>query len=266
MKNSSIIAQRNYTACPDVDMFNLHSHENYEIFCFLSGKAKYYVEGTVYNLKPCDILIMKKAEVHSLLLLKNIPYERIVINFESDAIVGDIAKKLINFLNERPLGVNNIYSSSVFKDNSWQEYLLKICESKDMDTKSLYLTVLLNELYESRELVVKEEGIRESISNIIEYINEHLTEDISLDAICKKFYISKTHINLRFKQVIGTTVWSYIKQKRLILAKSLLAEGMKPVEVCFATGFSEYNSFYKSYMSFFGSSPKNDYKKKQSRK
>ena len=55
-------AFKNYTKKPNLNMFTPHTHNNYEIFCFLSGDAKYFVEGNIYNLKPGDILIIKKSE------------------------------------------------------------------------------------------------------------------------------------------------------------------------------------------------------------
>lgn len=31
--------------------FHMHTHDYYEIYCFFSGNAKYYIEGNIYNLK-----------------------------------------------------------------------------------------------------------------------------------------------------------------------------------------------------------------------
>ena len=39
-----IHANKNYTEKPDVNLFKKHTHDNYEIFCFLSVDAKYFVE------------------------------------------------------------------------------------------------------------------------------------------------------------------------------------------------------------------------------
>ena len=62
----SLHAQKTCTKKPDVSLFNKHTHDNYEIFCFLSGDAKYFIEGTIYDLKPNDILIIKKSDIHCL--------------------------------------------------------------------------------------------------------------------------------------------------------------------------------------------------------
>ena len=258
MGNRPISSGRYSTAQPDTKRFHLHTHGDYEIFLFISGKAKYYIEGTVYHLKPYDMLIIKKAEAHTLLLLKNVEYERVVINFKESALMGD-SHKIIEFLDSKPLGLNNKYPASVLKDNDWMKYIDIICKDEDMETKRLYLTVLLNEMYKKRSFTQNGDETKETVAKIVEYINNNLRERLSLDDICNRFYISKTHINYKFKKVIGTTVYAYIKQKRVLLAKSLLASGEKPSAVCEKCGFLDYNSFYKAYVSYFGRSPNRDY-------
>ena len=66
MSEYLIKAEKNYTLLPDTSMFNMHTHNYYELFCFLSGDANYYIEGTIYNLKPNDILIINKLEALNL--------------------------------------------------------------------------------------------------------------------------------------------------------------------------------------------------------
>lgn len=44
---------------PVPEEFYMHAHERFELFHFLSGKAKYLVEGTEYMLMPHDTLLMR---------------------------------------------------------------------------------------------------------------------------------------------------------------------------------------------------------------
>lgn len=262
MSQYFISASRTYTEKPNVDLFKMHTHENYEIFCFISGKAKYYVEGTEYILNPYDILIMKKAEAHSLLLLKDVPYERIVINFDASAIVGENANKIIDFLNNRPLGKKNLFPFSRFKEKHWIYYLEKIYTSEDPAMQQIYLTVLLNELYSAfPDITYSNNAIEGNITEIIEYINRNLSSDIRLESICNHFHVSESHTNRKFKQITGRTIWNYITTKRLLLAKELLLNGNNPTKVYLQCGYNDYCSFYKGYKEKFNRSPKEDYKK-----
>ncbi|MEE1055581.1 MAG: hypothetical protein U0L36_07085, partial [Acutalibacteraceae bacterium] len=64
-----------------------------------------------------------------------------------------------------------------------------------MNEKQIYLTVLLTELSKNYSKI--QENIppaKDNIIDIINYINTHLTENLSLDIICNNFYISKAQI------------------------------------------------------------------------
>jgi AraC-like DNA-binding protein len=93
---------------------------------------------------------------------------------------------------------------------------------------------------------------------VISYINEHLFENISIESLCKQFYISKSQLNILFKKATNTTVWKYITTKRLISARHLLYNGMSAYEACIQSGFKDYSTFYRRYKDFFGTSPQED--------
>ena len=254
-------AKKTYTENPDTNAFQMHTHDGYEVYCFLSGKAKYFVEGTVYPLRPGDILIMKKAESHTLLLLKDQPYERIAIHFSADAIIGEGRDKLLSFMNERPLGKSNRFPAAIFKDKNWLYYLSSACDTDDIEKQKLYLTVLISELCDSASDIRPDSEARDNISEVIAYINSHLSDDISLDSICSVFHTSRSHTNRKFRQMTGSSMWEYIKRKRLLMAKELLLGGESPYRVYEKCGFNEYSSFYRAYKSEFGVSPKENHKK-----
>lgn len=263
MEKPLIKAARSYIQKPDLSKFHMHTHEDYEIYCFLSGNAQYFVEGNIYTLKPGDILIMKKAEAHSLLIHTLIPYERIVVNFELEALLGEDRWKLREFMDGRPLGKYNRYPASVFQDSHWLYYLDRICNAKEMEEKRLYLTTLVHELYQGFGRICKEEPIKDSAIEIISYINRHLTEPLDLELICQRFYLSKSQLNRKFKRVTGSTVWEYISTKRLLLAKDLLQRGEHPTHVAEKCGFNDYCTFFRAYKARFHISPKEDYRKEK---
>lgn len=259
MQKRSIVSLKSRTESPDLTKFKMHTHENYELFMFLSGDGKYFVEGTVYPLSPGDLLIMKKAEAHSLLLNNNTPYERIVVNFSSEDILSDERESIIDFLDSRPLGKLNCYPAARFKDSYWQYYMTKICEAEGNSQKQIYLTVLLTELYKTPPILEKAStNHHNNTIDIINHINNHLTENLNLDKLCEKFYISKAQLNRNFKRMTGTTVWAYIKAKRLLLAKELLNQGHNPTQVSTLCGFGDYCSFFRAYKQRFSINPKSD--------
>ena len=252
-----IAANKSYTKKPDLNQFKRHTHDTYEIFCFLSGDAQYFVEGNIYDLKSNDILIIKKSETHVLLIRESIPYARCVINFNANALPESQRQTLISILDEKPLGKHSRITGDEFEKSRWMYYIDKIIQAEDFDTKQLYLTVLLNEL--CKNIGKYKDFLKTREENLIEYINRNLMTISSLDEISEHFLISKTHLNRKFKLVTGSTVWDYIVAKRLIVAKDMLSSGWKPNVVSEKIGYLEYSSFYRAYKKQFGVSPRADY-------
>ncbi len=252
-------AVSNEVIAPDISSFNLHTHTQHELYCFIHGSADYYVEGSVYNLRPGDILLMRKGEAHSLLMKKNIPYKSLVINFDTENLASEAADHIIDFIEKRPLGKNNKYSAQDLKNKNIHYYLNKTIETKNEIEKKLYLTLVLNEL--SKETPISEENdFKQRIFlNIVAYINANLSEEISLESLSKRFYLSKTHLIRLFKKYTGTTFWNYLLAKRLVLAHELLQKGNRPTTVFIKAGFNDYSTFFKAYKSKYGKSPKEDF-------
>lgn len=258
-----IAASWNRTEVPDLDKFTMHTQDCYEIYCFLDGDADYFVEGTVYTLRSGDILILKKAEAHSLLIKSLVPYERIAVHFSPDTVLGFRAPMLLEFLDSRPLGKFNRYPASMFRNN-WIYYLKQICTYKDYYPRQVYITTLLWELYENyHKITGLDTADRDPITDVIGYINDRLTEKLSLEQLCDRFFMSKAQLNRRFKKATGSTVWEYIMAKRLLLAKERLQAGVPPTTACTQSGFNDYCAFYRAYKAKFGNSPKADQLRKK---
>lgn len=243
---------------PSKVQFSNHTHERYELYCFLSGDVDFYIEGNAYRLSPGDLIIIKKAESHAMAVKGPTPYHRLVVHFNESALVyqpGE-TEQLLKFLNDRPLGRNNIFPAADHPDTHWKHYLHSICNTDSMAQKQLYLTILLQEL--SRVCVSDPPVYRDAMTDVIAYINDHLTQELTLDLLCREFFISKAQLNRRFKKATGTTVWNYIVTKRLILAKSFLQGGASANAACQQSGFKDYCTFFRAYKNRFGTSPQQD--------
>ncbi len=254
--------KRTYTETPDQSLFIMHTHDCYEIFCFLSGRANYFVEGSIYPLHPGDILLMKKSEAHSLLLKSTQPYERVVINFNAAVIAAPLRERLESFLDGRPLGKRNNYPATMFRELHWNYYIEQMENAADLAEQSAYLTVLLCELANRASSPMAPEGEQSSVSAIVDYINRHLSDPLSLDTVCQRFFISKSDLNKKFRQLVGTSVWDYITTKRLLRARELLRAGENPTKLYLQCGFREYCTFYRAYKQHFGVSPKADFQQR----
>ena len=251
-----IKSERTLTENPTQKAFSrLHAHDTYEILCFLSGNANYSVEGNRYKLLPGDIMIMRKNEFHHLIVKSDIPYERIIVNFDLPN-TPEYEDLLIPFT-DRAVGEKNLYRPSTIKDNNMIFYLKMLIDAKTRQRKLCWLLPFLDELNDAFILGnTKYKPISDKATDVINYINSHITEDLSLSMLAERFFISQNHLNRIFKESTGTTLWEYVTVKRLVLVQEKLNSGEKPTEAALKCGFKDYATFFRAYKKHFNASPR----------
>lgn len=249
---------------PDPEYFSMHAHEVNEVLVILSGKATMLVEGNEYDLFPGAVLLMRAGESHKLIPCTDEPYERIAIRFDPSVLASlDPEKELLIPFRERRLGSGNL-----FRLCSLEGILPSLMELNE--TSSSYhirlsvIAFLGSLLLEASNLhIQKDRNFREREElgknyEMIEYVNQNLAGDLSLDAISARFFLSKSQLSRSFKKATGSTLWDYVLIKRLLLARSLIREGESITGACEKSGFKEYSSFYRAYRKRFGVSPNQD--------
>lgn len=102
------------------------------------------------------------------------------------------------------------------------------------------------------------EDISESglINGIIRYLNEHITEELCLDAIASHFFTSKFHLSKSFRKYTGISIYQYIMKKRLTIARDLLRSGIPVTTACLECGFGDYSNFLKAFKREYDKNPK----------
>ena len=110
-------------------------------------------------------------------------------------------------------------------------------------------------IYETEHPTTRKES-NALYDNIIQYIEAHLDEDLSLDELAKKFFVSKYHISHIFKENFGISIHQYITKKRLSMCKDAIISNDNITKVYLMFGFKDYTSFFRAFKKEFGISPK----------
>lgn len=88
------------------------------------------------------------------------------------------------------------------------------------------------------------------------YIESNLTADLSIDDLCREFFVSKQMLYSVFRDQFNDTVKNYILKKRISEAKRLLKETDLPIsDVSRTCGFSDYNYFIRVFRKKTGVTP-----------
>ncbi len=242
-----------------------HYHEFYKLLFFVSGKGGYFVEGKRYVLSPGDIILIGKQCVHRPEFDNGIPCERIILYISPEFLeressnscqLTDCFSKEIDHVlrpNEKTRQMlfsvvsnmeqelsSNRYGSEIISNGMLLQLLIEIARS-----------TFHKEVQKPAPMLPKSKRMQD----IMRYLDEHLTDELNIDALADKFYISRFHMMRRFREETGTTIHSYISDHRLMLARDLIGQGEAATEVCFKCGFGSYSSFSRAYSKFFGTTP-----------
>lgn len=94
------------------------------------------------------------------------------------------------------------------------------------------------------------------IGNSIQYIEEHITENITVDGIAKAVNVSPFYFQKGFAMLCGYTVGEYIRNRRLTLAgNDLLVSQENIIDIALKYGYDSPDSFTKAFTRFHGTSP-----------
>ena len=93
------------------------------------------------------------------------------------------------------------------------------------------------------------------VIELIEFIGNNISEDLSIDLLADRFYMSKYHMMRIFKNETGYSIHQYISEKRILLARTLILGGMPATAACLECGFKDYSSFSRAFKNQLGVLP-----------
>lgn len=267
-RDADIFCHHTLDTAPRTEDYSMHVHESFELYYFICGDASYLVEGTEYELRPHDVLLMRGSETHKTKINSAAPYERAAIHF-SPAIFSalDPDGTLLMPFTKHQLGQNNRYSEDDFLSGRYKECFSDLDARRRETENRLFIIsrmlVILTELQYAYRAKTDAGAIEHPgpASEIVSYINLHLFEEMSLDSISRRFYLSKSQLNRVFSRATGSPVWEYVRIKRLLAARERLLAGESAVNVCTECGFKDYSSFFRAYKARFGQSPSSERQK-----
>lgn len=243
-----------------------HFHEFDKIVILLSGKVDYAVENEIYTLMPRDILLIRHHTIHKAIIDKSVPYDRIIIYLDEKYYTSVFPESDLTICFEhadksgkRRITVPEERRTDIFGLLENYEKISLTAESSRTVMRETYIIQLLLLLAEEAsahpESLSYKHGSK--IEETLSYINENLGSELSVELLSSRMYLSKSHFMRLFSEATGTTVHSYILQRRLLNASRMIREGTDAAEAARLNGFEDYSSFYRAFRKKLGVSPRN---------
>ena len=228
-----------------------HYHDFHKLILILDGNVKYYIEGLEYDLMPFDFVLVNRFLIHRPEIVQDKSekgYDRIILYLSDDFLRQyglldsfDKAKELKSYVVRFPANISaeifNMFET-VEADEKKQdsEYAGRLTTRIDL-MKAL---IAFNKACISEDFGFKPEArYNRKIIEIIEYIGNNLSKDLSIDLLADHFYMSKYHMMRTFKNETGYSIHQYISEKRILLARSYIMGGMPATNACIECGFRD---------------------------
>lgn len=234
----------------------LHTHTEFEIYINVSGDVSFLVENSLYALSRGDVIIARPGEHHHCVYRSDAPHKLFWILFD--------CKKNSEILDALQEGFCENYISP---QEELREELLELCSvlyKGDMTAEERIYTFfrIFAILKKSKNTPQRQQSaLPNELSQIIEYIDLHISEEITVASISNALYISQSTLERRFKEALDMTPLEYIRKKRLILAAEMLQDGKSVLNVGTSVGYSDNSYFIELFKKYYGITPY-QYKKK----
>lgn len=250
----------------DFEEYPPHWHTPIEIIMPEVGGYEIECNGKAFSLREQDIVIIPPGALHHLLAAEG---RRII--FQADLSKNPIFNEFESFLSFiqpsiliTPEDFPVIHEELVSLMRGIADEYLGNAPLKDaaIYSKLLKFLILIARVYTAPEdrftdiKPNKQQEYIEKFMSICKFINDHCTEDLTLEGVAAEAGFSKYHFSRLFKDFTGTTFYKYLNSRRIAYAESLLLDPeINITEAAVRSGYNSISAFMRMFKLVKGCTP-----------
>ncbi|RKM57339.1 AraC family transcriptional regulator [Butyrivibrio sp. X503] len=246
---------------------DMHNHTCHEILIIKEGCLNFFTENSGVEMERGDVALVPKYVFHRGELTTPGVYDRIVINV-SEEVIEKASTQHCNLnscfkpYNDKAIHTVHLDEDELEEINQLSTKLQENLFNTTPESVILamaYLKIImvkLNKKYKRNDIGIAQDKMPEIVKRTFNYIDEHITGDISLKILEKEIHSNGTYISRCVKKISGLSISQYVIAKRIDLAGKLLREGNTAYEACYRSGFNNYSNFSRTFTKQVGVSPK----------
>ncbi|WP_328824282.1 AraC family transcriptional regulator [Metabacillus schmidteae] len=243
-----------------------HFHSTFEVYYLMSGTREFFIKDRTFVVKEGDVIIISPNILHRTTNTELPKHERFIVN-----------------IHESCMGSCDQSNRGIFQPLFEQEYMILRCSLQEriliealsnniiqeiqdkMQGFEMYAQTLVQQLLIICCRHIKQNRIQslefpspmhERISEVVRYINNHYMNDLSLNLLADKFYVSPYYLSRFFKEATGFTFIEYLNSVRIKEAKKLLEQSTMKVNFIYKkVGFRSITHFGRVFKSVTGYAP-----------
>lgn len=246
-----------------------HSHAQYEIYYFHSGKCRYMLGDRMIDLVPGDLILMNGMTRHAPQMDRSTAYVRTTFLFDPSCL---------QMLEEKPRHLNLLMPFQVLRNHHLrldgeerreaEELLARLNAHYGKDDLLAYhrlrlafLDFLLFVFGQCREAIDLQGGLpndkERNVQNVLAFIENRYTEEIHLEQLEEELHVSRYYLSRIFREVTGQTIFGYLYRRRINQAKMLflLDREQTVTHVSYQVGFKHPAHFSRLFKQQVGMTP-----------
>lgn len=246
-------------------MVEAHQHDCLEILLSLTDGGNFFLVDNLHSIHRGTLVLIEEHVLHRSVSTSDL-YERFVLHIPYKTLVeisgtkADFSSVLsrsccLQLDEEAFLAVRRLMEQCYRQSEEFGNEVLRDCAFLSL------LVTICRLLMQPSVSTVPPNGLSIPIRETIDWINGHLSENLSLNTLAEHCYITKYHLCRLFKEETGFTVGEYIMRQRIFRAAALLRAGENVQKASKAVGFHNHNHFIRMFSRLMGTSP-NRYQKK----
>ncbi|MFF2888461.1 helix-turn-helix domain-containing protein [Paenibacillus sp. NPDC057967] len=246
---------------------NWHYHKQLELLLIMEGQLDVYLEEDSYHLEPGEVVIIGDSELHRDRSSKVLDY--IVLQFDLEQFFDHSSIPYMRYFSEThtPLSKANY----IFRENEEIKKQTSACiegileEVKRKDTGyELAVSILIKQILllllrgDTRKMLVEQDNFEKiRLKPVLDYVENHLTDRIQVEEVCKIANMSYYYFVKYFKKTIGLSFTEYVNYRKVKWAERiLLTKDLSISEVGEKIGMPNMAHFYKMFKKYNDCSPK----------
>ena len=222
-------------------IFPAHFHRNLEIFIVRKGEYRLSIGEQPLTISSDTVAVVDSYTIHSYDAREEIDSDDCVLLIPYEYMTNFIARRK-----------HKSIANPIIKDTALCDTLLKIVdeylhepdEEIQKSAVDLLLCILFSKI-EWKEETAREEG--SLVRNILAYIQEHYTNDVSRSAIARALGYTEAHISRTFHRYMRKGISKYVNELRLAHIQRAIARGDERtvIELIFEAGFKSQQTYYR---------------------
>lgn len=242
-------------------IFKGERHNYYELTFVDRGCLHTEIEGVSYTLKEKELIIYGPGQFHTQSIPDNESCSYVTIVFDMQNIVEHTESTqndlLLNKVFPYDKTIHNLIQTFVDESTTQIPYMnsLMLCLLKETIIR-LFQSEFIGSKAQHPVHVGKRHYQDELLTRILEYIHDTIYEPLTIAEICEKFSLSRSSLQLLFKENIHQTPKKYISELKLEKSCEIIREDKYTIsEIALMLGFNSIHYFSRAFTQKYGIAP-----------